>query len=124
MFTSTTEPSTVTSNASGASSGPPTPRSTQSRPSMASDTVSKTTEEPDLALSWSGRWTLAHRILAVNVLTLLLLAASVLYLDAFRNQLSSERIRQASREVAIAAQAMSVLPAAQRSSALGALARA
>ena len=91
---------------------------------MASDTVSKTTEEPDLALSWSGRWTLAHRILAVNVLTLLLLAVRVLYLDAFRNQLSSERIRQASREVAIAAQAMSVLPPAQRSAALGALARA
>ena len=58
---------------------------------MASDTVSKRNEEPDLALSWSGRWTLAHRILAVNILTLLLLAASVLYLDAFRNQLSEER---------------------------------
>jgi two-component system sensor histidine kinase ChvG len=91
---------------------------------MASDTVSKTSDEPDLALSWSGRWTLAHRILAVNVLTLLLLAASVIYLDAFRNQLSNERIRQASREVAIAAQGLSLLEPARRGEALGGLARA
>ena len=37
---------------------------------MASDTDSARNEDADLVLTWSGRWTLAHRILAVNVLTL------------------------------------------------------
>ena len=47
-----------------------TPNSMRSRPCMASDTNSTTSEdEADLALSWSGRWTLGHRILAVNILT-------------------------------------------------------
>ena len=41
---------------------------------MASDTDSAKNEDADLALTWSGRWTLAHRILAVNLLTLVLLA--------------------------------------------------
>jgi two-component system sensor histidine kinase ChvG len=59
---------------------------------MASDTVSEKNDEADLALSWSGRWTLTHRILAVNVLTLAVFALSVLYLDAYREQLRSERI--------------------------------
>ena len=58
---------------------------------MASDTVSTNSEDADLALSWSGRWTLAHRILALNVLTVVLVALSTLYLDVFRNRLSKER---------------------------------
>lgn len=90
---------------------------------MASDTVSKTSDDGDLALKWSGRWSLAHRILAVNILTLALLAASILYLDAFRNQLSSERIRQAELEVGIAAGGLALVPLERRPAAVGALAR-
>ena len=49
---------------------------------MASDTASTNSDEDaDLQLSWSGRLTLAHRILAVNMLTLVLVALSMLYLD-------------------------------------------
>ena len=74
---------------------------------MASDTVSTTnSEDSDLALSWSGRWTLAHRILAVNILTLVLLALAVLYLDSYRNRLSRERIRQTRVEAMTTAQAL------------------
>ncbi len=73
----------------------------------------------DLELSWSGRWTLAHRILAVNILTLALLALSILYLDAFRNQLSKERIRQTQREAAIAAAALHAVPAPAHGTTLG-----
>src|SRR6478672_6308052 len=94
MFMSTTAPSTVTSSASGASSAPSTPSSIQLRPSMASDIDSTSNEEADLRLKWSGRWSLAHRILAVNLLTVLLIALSTLYLDVFRNRLSKERARQ------------------------------
>ena len=75
-------------------------------------------EADDLALSWSGRWTLAHRILAVNILTLILLALSILYLDAFRNQLSKERIRQAEREAATTAKMLEHVPTQRRAEAL------
>lgn len=80
---------------------------------MASATDSTSDDEPDLALSWSGRWSLAHRILAVNILTILLVALSTLYLDVFRNRLSKERVRQTRIEAGTAAQAMVHVPQAQ-----------
>lgn len=61
---------------------------------MASDIDSTNSDEADLRLRWSGRWTLAHRILALNLITVLLVALSTLYLDVFRNHLSRERTRQ------------------------------
>jgi len=61
---------------------------------MASDIDSTSNEDADLRLKWSGRWTLAHRILALNLITILLVALSTLYLDVFRNRLSKERVRQ------------------------------
>jgi two-component system sensor histidine kinase ChvG len=91
---------------------------------MASDTASKTNEERALALSWSGRWTLTHRILAVNVLTLALLALSILYLDAFRNQLSTERVRQAEHEARLIAGAVAAVPDERRPAMLASIARA
>src|SRR5438105_1707720 len=106
MFMSTTEPSTATSSESGASSAPPIPSSTQSRPFMASATDSTSNEEADLRLKWSGRWTLAHRILALNLITVLLVALSTLYLDVFRNRLSKERVRQTRIEATATAQAI------------------
>jgi two-component system sensor histidine kinase ChvG len=80
---------------------------------MASDTNSTTSDaeaESDLQLRWSGRWSLAHRILAVNVLTVVLLALSVLYLDTYRNRLSKERSRQTRIEATTTAQALALLP--------------
>ena len=75
----------------------------------------------DLALSWSGRWTLAHRILAVNILTLVLLALTVIYLDAFRNRLSKERVRQTKSEAVVTAAALTQIPAAARPAALASI---
>jgi two-component system sensor histidine kinase ChvG len=73
---------------------------------MASDTDSTNSEEPGLELVWSRRWSLGYRILAVNILTLVLLAASVLYLDVFRNRLSKERTRQTRIEATATAEAI------------------
>ena len=73
---------------------------------MASDIDSTSNEEADLRLSWSGRWTLSHRILALNLITLLLVALSTLYLDVFRNRLSKERVRQTRIEATATAQAI------------------
>lgn len=78
---------------------------------MASDTNSTTSDdEADLRLSWSGRWTLGYRILAVNILTVVLLALCVLYLDAYRNRLSKERARQGRVEATTTAQALIHIP--------------
>ena len=72
---------------------------------------------------WFGQWTLAHRILAVNLLTIVLLAFGVLYLDAFRNQLSEERLNLARRETDIAARVLAGAPAASRGALVEQLAR-
>src|SRR5438552_10384376 len=72
---------------------------------------------------WFGHWTLAHRILAVNLLTIVLLACGVLYLDAFRNQLSEERSNLIHREAQMIASVYATTPPAARNSALLSLAR-
>jgi two-component system sensor histidine kinase ChvG len=77
---------------------------------MASDIDSTSNEEADLRLSWSGRWSLAHRILALNILTLLLVALSTLYLDVFRIRLGKERTQQIRLETATTAVALAHLP--------------
>ena len=60
---------------------------------------------------WQGQWTIGHRILALNLLTLVVFAVSVFYLDAFRNQLQDERIRQLEREARLVGAALSAVPA-------------
>ena len=92
---------------------------------MASDTsLTISEDESDLALSWSGRWTLGHRILAVNVLTLALLALSVLYLDSYRNRLSKERSRQTRIEATTTAQALAHVPRSDWPALLAAVSKA
>ena len=67
-------------------------------------------DAPEPPLRWSGRWTLTHRILALNLLTLLLVALSTLYLDVFRNRLSRERTHQTRVQTATALAAMGHVP--------------
>ena len=81
---------------------------------MASDTDSARNDERDLALTWSGRWTLSYRILAVNILTIVLIALAVVYLDAYRNRLEKERLRQVSEEASLAATSIVEVPPARR----------
>src|SRR4051794_19238880 len=107
---STTAPSTATSSESGASSGASTPSSMRSRPSMASATDSTSSEGSGASLPWRGRWTLTHRIQALNILTLLLVVLSTLYLDVFRHRLSKERTQQTRLETATAVAAMAHVP--------------
>jgi two-component system sensor histidine kinase ChvG len=67
---------------------------------------------------WTARWTLTWRILAVNLLTIFILALGVIYLDAFRNKLSKERIHRTEREAQISAIMARMLPARDRARAL------
>jgi two-component system sensor histidine kinase ChvG len=70
---------------------------------------------------WTARSTLTWRILAVNILTVLILALGVIYLDAYRNKLSKERIHRTEREAQISAIITRSLPPAQRARALAAI---
>jgi two-component system sensor histidine kinase ChvG len=90
---------------------------------MASVTDSAKNDESDLVLNWSGRWTLSYRILAVNILTIVLIALAVIYLDAYRNRLEKERLRQVSEAAALAAVAITAVPRGQREPLLAALSR-
>jgi two-component system sensor histidine kinase ChvG len=58
-------------------------------------------------------WRLSHRILAVNVIILLVLALALLFLDSFRNQLLDEREAQTRHAVELAAEAVARMPAAE-----------
>jgi two-component system sensor histidine kinase ChvG len=82
---------------------------------MASATDSARNDEADLVLTWSGRWTLAHRILAVNVLTLGAFALTVLYLDSYRNRLVEERSARVRAETELTAAALGTAPPGKRS---------
>jgi two-component system, OmpR family, sensor histidine kinase ChvG len=73
--------------------------------------------------NWFGQLPLTRRILAVNLLTIVLLAFGVLYLDAFRNQLSEERLTLIHREAEMTASVLAMTPAAARDSVLLSLAR-
>ena len=71
-----------------------------------------------------GQWTIAHRILALNLLILVVFAVSVLYLDAFRNQLQDERTGQLQREAQLISGALSAVPEAKREALLARLSAA
>ena len=90
---------------------------------MASDIDLERNEESDLTLTWSGRWSLAHRILAVNVLTLVLVALSIVYLDSYRNRLEKERVHKVEAQAGLAAAALPGFAPAQRQAMLASLGR-
>ncbi|MFS0770985.1 stimulus-sensing domain-containing protein [Sphingomonas sp. 1P08PE] len=63
----------------------------------------------DLALRWSGRVSLTARILAVNIIALLLLAGGFFYLDSYRSRIVDNRVVQATREARLIAEALNAV---------------
>jgi two-component system sensor histidine kinase ChvG len=90
---------------------------------MASDTASISSDDADLRLKWSARFSLKHRILALNLLTVLLVALSTIYLDTFRNRLSEERVRQTRIEAATTADALNASASGRTEAILSAVSR-
>lgn len=72
---------------------------------------------PPQTLFWTRRASLTARILAVNIVALVLLAGSLFYLDTYRKQLLAERFKLARSEAQITAEAL-VLAKAEREPAL------
>src|SRR3546814_4965760 len=103
---STTARSTATSSVFAVSSVNASPCSTLSKRCMAPVTDSPRSDDGDLALRWSGRVSLAPRILAVNIFALALLAGGFFYLDSYRSRIEDSRVAQAAREVRLVAEAL------------------
>jgi two-component system sensor histidine kinase ChvG len=65
-------------------------------------------DDRDLDLKWSGRWMLLHRILAVNIFAVAILAGSIFYLDGFRSRLTAGAVAAAETQVGIMADSLSL----------------
>lgn len=91
--------------------------------SATSDGLSPNRDRDDLTVRWSARLSLTARILAVNVLALLLLAGGFFYLDSYRSRLIDSRTQQQAREAALIAEALAAIPAAERGALLVRLGR-
>jgi len=74
----------------------------------------KAVDERDLRLRWSGRWTLTRRILAFNILALVLFAGGFFYLDSYRARLLDQRVRIVSNQARLIAAATDAAPRASR----------
>ena len=85
---------------------------------MAPDTVFPASEArdegSDLALRWSGQISLTRRILAVNIIALLLLAGGFFYLDSYRSRIVDNRVAQTLREARLIGEALRAGGPAQR----------
>lgn len=88
---------------------------------MAPATDSPRVEPEDTALRWSGRLSLTRRILAVNILPVILLAGSFFYLDSIRSRLVEERLSQAQSETRLMATILGSTPRNERAAELGRL---
>jgi two-component system, OmpR family, sensor histidine kinase ChvG len=77
---------------------------------MEQDTDSLALNREGQTLNWTGRVSLTWRILAINIIAVLLLAGSLFYIDSFRERLIEERIVQARSGVDILAAALRHVP--------------
>jgi two-component system sensor histidine kinase ChvG len=91
---------------------------------MASATALERNDERDLALRWSGRWMLLHRILAINIFALAILAGSLFYLDGFRGRLTSSAVTNAEMQARIVTAALAAADSAEQPRLLGAVGEA
>src|SRR3954463_4022886 len=111
---STTAPSTAISSGCAASSARSTASSARSRRSMGSDTALARSDGPGFGFGWMRRISLRHRILAVNIFAVAILAGSILYLDSFRASLTPARIDRARSETEMIAHMLSAIPEGAR----------
>ncbi|KTT71535.1 sensor histidine kinase [Sphingomonas endophytica] len=89
---------------------------------MAPATAFRRSDAAEQARAWSGRVSLTPRILAVNVLALLLLAGGFFYLESFRSRILDQKSNEARREAQLMAAALAPAPPASRDAVLARLA--
>jgi two-component system sensor histidine kinase ChvG len=72
---------------------------------------------------WPGRWMLLHRILAVNIFALAILAGSIFYLDGFRHRLAEQGIVNTRTEARLVADSFALADPRQQQALLTNLGR-
>ena len=72
----------------------------------------------EAALGWTKRVSLRHRILAVNIFAVAVLAGSIFYLDSFRTSLTDARMERARSETVMIAHLLASIPERARQPAL------
>lgn len=77
-------------------------------------TRSQRTDPDDNPLTWSARWSLTSRILAVNVFAVAMLAGSFAYLDSYRARVSEERLEQAEDDAQMIGTALAIVSPEKR----------
>jgi two-component system sensor histidine kinase ChvG len=90
---------------------------------MAPATAFRRSDAAEQARAWSGKVSLTPRILAVNVLALLLLAGGFFYLESFRSRILDQRSTQAGREVRLMTEALAPIALEARNATIARLAR-
>lgn len=88
---------------------------------MVPDTVLPVAERTENNRAFFWRRSLTHRILAVNIFVVLLLAVSLFYLDGLRRRLVDERLAQSSSEAVLIASAIDNAPPSAREALIGEL---
>src|SRR3954465_8985228 len=109
---STTVRSTAISSGCAASSAPSTTSSARSRRFTGSDTALARNDRS--FWGWPRRISLRHRILAVNIFAVAILAGSILYLDSFRASLTEARVERARSETGMIAHMLTAIPEGAR----------
>jgi two-component system sensor histidine kinase ChvG len=71
-------------------------------------------DEDGLRLSWSGRWSVTARILAVNIFALAMLAGGFFYLDSYRTRLIDARLEEVGVQTRLISDALASTPAERR----------
>jgi two-component system sensor histidine kinase ChvG len=61
-------------------------------------------------LRWSNRWTLTHRVLAVNIFALAILGGSLFYIDSFRSRLTAARLSELETQAELVGIALATAP--------------
>ena len=67
-------------------------------------------DAPGFGFGWTRRISLRHRILAVNIFAVAILAGSIFYLDSFRARLTQARLDQAQSETVMIAHMLAAVP--------------
>ena len=71
-------------------------------------------EDSELRLRWSRRFSLRQRILAVNIFAIAILAGSIFYLDSFRSRLTEDEVEQSRSEAVMIAHMLAAIPPGRR----------
>ena len=79
---------------------------------MAPDTASP--KNSGLGLQWTGGVRLSWRILAVNIIALVLLAGGFFYIDSYRTRVIDARLDESKQELSLLASALDIAPPDKR----------